>query len=51
MKDEKEKLIGLSYDYEYRGWKRERNRDMPLWKSDVVYGIIGLVNYQTAQET
>ena len=43
MKDEKEKLIGLPYDYEYRGWKRERNRDMPLWKSDVVYGIIGLV--------
>lgn len=43
MKDEKGNLIGLPYDYEYRGWKRERNRDLPLWKSGAVIAIIGLV--------
>lgn len=43
MKDAKGKLIGLPYDYEYRGWKHESNRDMPLWKSDAVFGIIGLM--------
>lgn len=43
MEDEKGKLIGLPYDYEYRGWKRERNRDFPLWKSDVIWGLLGFM--------
>lgn len=43
MKDEKDNLLGQPYDYEYRGWKRERYRDFPLWKSTIIWGTIGLL--------
>ncbi|MFR9165975.1 MAG: hypothetical protein ACLVKO_07095 [Dysgonomonas sp.] len=38
--DENGNPFGLEYDYEYRGRKREKNRDMPLVRSKIGWNAV-----------
>jgi len=41
--DEKGKPMGLDHDYEYRGAKRERNRNAPWIKALIMWGTFAVL--------